>query len=213
MIVAPSFLTADFTKLESEIKSLARAEWLHFDVMDGIFVPNRTYDEKIVAEVKNYSSQFFDCHLMVQNPGERIKAFVASGADLVTFHLEAADNETEALIGSIKNSGVKVGISIKPATEVKALLPYLGLIDLVLVMSVEPGKGGQQFLPEAIDKITFLAEERKKQGHEFLIEVDGGINSETAKTVRKAGADVIVVGSYLINHKHREKLIEELQNA
>jgi ribulose-phosphate 3-epimerase len=213
MIVAPSFLTADLTRLESEIRSLSQAEWLHFDVMDGIFVPAVTYDHQMVAEVKKYSDQFFDCHLMVDNPLSDIYRYVKSGADLITVHLEALGPAMKVALSSIRDLGVKCGISIKPATAVESLEPYLDLVDLVLIMSVEPGKGGQKFMESALDKVAYLNRLRQSRQLSFLIEVDGGINLSTGKMIALAGADVAVAGSYIINQENRAKAIEELQHV
>jgi ribulose-phosphate 3-epimerase len=212
MIVAPSFLTADFSNLEEEIASVSAASWLHFDVMDGIFVPNRTYDHSMLKMIKAYSNQFFDCHLMIANPGEVIDLYAQSGADLITFHLEAAKNHAHEIIQNIKRLGVKAGLSIKPDTDIDTLKPYLNEIDLILVMSVEPGKGGQAFLDSALDKIRTLFKWRE-QGHHYWIEVDGGINLETAKKVRQAGCDIVVAGSFIFNHHDRDAAIRELAHA
>ncbi len=213
MIVAPSFLTADFTNLKTEIKSIARAKWLHFDVMDGIFVPSTTYDEKILSEAKKYSHQFFDCHLMIASPKQNLAKYIASGADLITFHYEAAQDEIFETIELIKQKNCQVGISIKPDTNPEVLLPYLNELDLILIMSVEPGKGGQKFISESLDKIRFFAGLRKIEDYSYLIEVDGGINLATAKLVKAAGADVIVAGSFIINNSDRAKIIEVLENV
>lgn len=213
MIVAPSFLTADMNNLPSEIKSISSSKWLHFDVMDGVFVPNKTYDHRLVSEVKKYSNQFFDCHLMVDNPIPDIIRYVKAGADLITVHIEALGISTKVAIESIKNLNIKVGLSIKPLTNVNELLPYLHDIDLILIMSVEPGKGGQKFIEDSIDKISFLQEYRKKHQLNYLIEVDGGINLSTAKLVSLAGADVIVAGSFIFNRNDRDVAIRELENV
>lgn len=213
MIVAPSFLTADFTCLQAEIESIAKAKWLHFDFMDGIFVVNTTYDEKILCEIKKYSNQFFDCHLMIADPRAKIAGYKAAGADLITFHYEAAKEEMFETIQQIRDSGCQVGVSIKPDTNPEVLLPYLNELDLILIMSVEPGKGGQEFIPESLDKIRFFAGLKKIEGYGYLIEVDGGINLMTAKMVKAAGADVIVAGSYIINNPDRNGIIEVLENV
>lgn len=213
MIVAPSFLTADLNQLESEIKSISSAKWLHFDVMDGIFVPNKTYDYQLVSEVKKYSNQFFDCHLMVDNPLSDIYRYAKAGANLITVHLEALGLATKVAIESIKNLGVKVGLSIKPMTLIEEIIPYLEDVDLVLIMSVEPGKGGQKFMDSALDKISFLHHYRKEHTLDYLIEVDGGINLSTGKLVSLAGADVVVAGSFIFNRPDRQEAISELENV
>ena len=199
--------------LPAEIKSISSAKWLHFDIMDGVFVPNKTYDHHLVSEVKNYSHQFFDCHLMVDNPIPDIIRYVKAGADLITVHIEALGISTKVAIESIRNLNVKVGLSIKPMTNIDELLPYLDDIDLILIMSVEPGKGGQKFIDSSIDKISFLHEYRKKNQLNYLIEVDGGINLSTAKLVSLAGADVVVAGSSIFNRNDRDVAISELENV
>lgn len=213
MIVAPSFLTADMSRLSSEIDSISKAKWLHFDIMDGIFVPNKTYDYHLVSEIKSFSKQFFDCHLMVDNPIPDIIRYVKAGADLITVHIEALGITTKIAIESMKQLGVKVGLSIKPMTNIEELIPYLKDIDLVLIMSVEPGKGGQKFIENSIDKINFLHEYRKEHQLNYLIEVDGGINLSTGKLVSLAGADVVVAGSYIFNRSDRDVAISELENV
>ncbi len=213
MIVAPSFLTADFTRIEAEIKSIASAKWLHFDVMDGLFVPNRTYDETMLRQLRSQSDQFFDCHLMIVEPYRQARAYIEAGADLVTFHYEAAQGLIDETISLIINAGCKVGISIKPNTDPMVLAPYLARLDLVLIMSVEPGKGGQRFREEALAKIRYLADHKRNHGNKYLIEVDGGINADTVQPVKEAGADVIVVGSYLFNQTDRARAIEAMENV
>lgn len=212
MICSPSFLSSDFTQLKSEIQSIDTAKWLHFDVMDGVFVSNKTYDHQMLKEIKQYADQFFDCHLMIVNPEQAVDDYIKAGADLVTFHLEAAQ-DSKSLIRYIQSKGVKAGISVKPDTEVSLLDNVLAMIDLVLIMSVEPGKGGQKFLPSAVDKIRYLDEKRLNNHLSFKIEVDGGINLETAQYVKDAGCDIIVVGSYIFNQPDRRQVIEALENV
>jgi len=212
MICSPSFLSCDFTKLETEIKSINHAKWLHFDVMDGIFVENRTYDEEMVKKIKAISHQFFDVHLMIIEPEKHMEKYINAGADLITFHLEATEEPLE-LIKKIKRSNVKAGISIKPQTSVESLDLLLPYLDLILIMSVEPGKGGQKFIEDSLTKISYLSRKKQLYNYEYLIEVDGGINLETAKRVRESGCDVIVVGSFLFNSSNRNHLIEELENV
>jgi ribulose-phosphate 3-epimerase len=212
MICSPSFLSCDFNKLESEIISINEAKWLHFDVMDGVFVSNTTYDNETLRRVKKVSNQFFDCHLMINNPEKYYLDYVKAGADLITFHYEATE-DSKSLIKSIKSSGVKVGISIKPGTNVSVLDELLPELDLILIMSVEPGKGGQKFIHHSLDKIEYLNKKRIKFGFNFLIEVDGGINFETAKLVKKSGNDVIVVGSFIFNKENRNELVKEFENV
>ncbi|MCF7924082.1 MAG: ribulose-phosphate 3-epimerase [Candidatus Izimaplasma sp.] len=212
MICSPSFLSSDFSKLESEIKSISNAKWLHFDVMDGKFVDNKTYNHKMLKKIKKYSNQIFDCHLMIENPEKFYEDYAKNGANIITFHIEATKN-VHQLIEKIKKLDVKVGISIKPDTKVETLKPYLKDLDLILIMSVEPGKGGQSFMPSSLDKIAYLNSERKLNKYDYLIEVDGGINLENAKRVKDVGCDIIVVGSFIFNNKNRKAIIEELENV
>jgi len=212
MICSPSFLSCDFTKLESEILSINEAKWLHFDVMDGIFVPNTTYKHEILMKIKKFSNQFFDCHLMIAEPEKHYQDYIDAGADLITFHYEATENSLE-LIKAIKSKGIKVGISIKPDTDVTVLNEYLDQLDLILIMSVEPGKGGQKFITNSLNKIKYLSDIRIKKGYNYLIEVDGGINFDTAKLVKEVGNDVIVVGSFIFNKVKRNELVRELENV
>ncbi len=212
MIVAPSFLSSDFLKLKDEILSINQAKWLHFDVMDGKFVSNETYNHRMLKKVGEYSDQVFDCHLMIEEPEKFIENYAVSGAHIITFHYEATD-DANSVIKTIKSYNVKAGISIKPETDVSVLKDLLKDLDLVLIMSVEPGEGGQSFLPSALDKIEYLNKIRSDFKLDFLIEVDGGINLETAKKVKEAGADVIVAGSYIFKQKNRNKVIKELENV
>ena len=213
MIVSPSFLSCDFNHLESEIRSISISPWLHFDVMDGLFVSNKTYDHTMLKRLKPITNQFFDCHLMIDRPENYVSDYIAAGANLVTFHYEAVQVSVDSVIQQIRASGSKVGLSVKPATDITLIAPFLKDLDLVLVMSVEPGKGGQKFIPESLDKIAWLVEERKRLEHRFLIEVDGGINEETVKLVKTVGADVVVAGSFVFYSHDRPKAIRVLEHA
>lgn len=213
MIIAPSFLTADFLQLEAEIKSIKASPWLHFDVMDGKFVTNKTYDETIVALVKEWSNQVFDVHLMVQEPEVVFEHYANAGADVITFHYEALACTVYEAVKRLKDLDVRVGISIKPDTPVWVLEPYLSYLDLVLVMSVEPGKGGQSFLDSSLEKIQWLHQKRSELHLQYLIEVDGGINHLTAGLAKNAGADVLVAGSFIFNRTDREQAILELEHV
>ena len=209
MLIAPSVLTADFSKLKQEIESIDNADYIHLDIMDGNFVPNLSFGPHIAKIISNETEVPLDTHLMVLDPLKWINTFTIPGTEFITVHYES-ENFLEA-IRLIKEKGIKAGLSIKPATEVEEIIEYLPFVDLVLVMSVEPGFGGQKFMPEAIGKISDLNRIRVEQGLNYLIEVDGGINDETIQQVRAVGADIAVVGSYLFNQKNRKKEIKELK--
>lgn len=212
MICAPSFLSSDFSRIKEEILSIDQAKWLHFDVMDGKFVENKTYDHEMLKTIDAFSDQVFDTHLMVQNPEDVVDDYIRNKADIITFHYEASDQPL-ALIKHIKDQGVKAGISIKPDTPVEVLDGLLKDLDLILIMSVEPGKGGQKFLTSALDKIAYLNQKRIKHQYTYQIEVDGGINFETAQMVKDVGCDIIVVGSFIFNQKDRNEVIQALENV
>lgn len=203
MIVAPSVLSLDFTKFKEQLLLLeqSQATWCHFDVMDGHFVPNLTYGPTILEAVKKVSTLFMDVHLMVKEPRKFVDMFVKAGADQLTFHLEALESEeaTIELINYIHAQGVKVGVSIKPNTPKEALDPYFKLVDLILIMSVEPGFGGQSFMAHSLSKIRYAKAKLQALNREALVQVDGGINAETIKLVKDAGVDVVVAGSYIFN--------------
>ena len=211
MIVALSILNIPVEDRHSKINEFMQVEnnWIHFDVMDGEFVENKTFKYEVVKDVGTYCNFFKDVHLMTYNPREFIKQYKEAGSDQITFHYESVD-ETEIIpiIEEIKSSGMKAGISIKPSTDVKKIDKYLPLLDLVLVMSVEPGKGGQKFMEDSLSKIEYLA--KRQDNNHYLISVDGGINNETSKLVKEAGANVIVVGTYLTKTEITENKIKEL---
>lgn len=212
-IIAPSLLAADFLNLETEIKKIneTSCEWLHLDVMDGNFVPNLTFGYDLVGSLRPLTDKFFDVHLMISNPQMYVKQFQKAGAELYTFHYEAVNNEEiPALIEAIKAANMKVGMSIKPGTEVADIVGFLKDLDLVLVMSVEPGFGGQAFQAASVEKIAELNELRKENNYEYLIQVDGGINNETGVLVSEAGCDVLVAGSYVFK-KDMEAQINSLR--
>lgn len=209
-IVAPSILSADFNNLLEEVLSVSSAEFLHVDVMDGNFVPNISLGALVYKNLKGNVDMVFDVHLMISDPVKYAKDFVESGADYLTFHYEAV-NDVLKTIEYYKSLGVKVGISIKPNTDVRVLDSYLEYLDLILIMSVEPGFGGQKFIDNALDKIKYLYDKKKANGYTYLIEVDGGINEETSKLVVNAGCDVLVAGTYIFKSHNRKKLIKELK--
>ena len=210
--VAPSILSANFNNLIEEIKSVDNAKYLHIDVMDGKFVPNITIGPLVIKHFKDeIKNMVMDVHLMIADPDKYAIDFKNAGADIITFHYEAV-KFADKTIELIRNLGVKVGISIKPLTDINVLDDLLDKVDLVLIMSVEPGFGGQEFIDSALDKIRYLKEARAKHGYKYLIEVDGGINKDTAKKCVDAGVDILVAGSYIFKAKNRKALIEELEN-
>lgn len=205
--VAPSILSADFGKLNKEIESIEdHADYIHVDVMDGHFVPNLTFGPPVIKYIK--SKKPLDVHLMIDNPEKYIEDYVKAGADILTVHYETAENLKE-IVSKIKSLGVKAGVSVKPKTDVKVLKDILPEIDWVLVMSVEPGFGGQEFMPEALDKIKWL----RGQSLEIDIAVDGGINEITAQKCIKAGANVLIAGSYIFKAEDRVEAIDKLKGT
>ncbi|PIE98579.1 MAG: ribulose-phosphate 3-epimerase [Treponema sp.] len=195
-ILSPSLLSADFSKLDDELKFVEDngGKWLHLDVMDGHFVPNLTFGAPVVKSLRKLTDMPFDVHLMVKNPEDYVDNFKAVGADWFTFHIEAAVH-SDRLISKIKESGMKAGVSLVPSTPVQVISQILPLVDLVLVMSVNPGFSGQRFIPYCMDKISQLKELREKNGYNYLISVDGGINSDNISKAVEAGTDVVVSGS------------------
>ena len=213
MLIAPSILSADFSKLAEEIKEVEQygAALVHIDVMDGHFVPNISFGAVVYQWLKDKTKLPFDVHIMIEHPEKYAFDFIKAGADYLVFHYEATSNP-KSLIQFIKSHQVKAGISIKPNTNIEVLEPLLPYLDLVLVMSVEPGFGGQTFMMQAIQKLEYLSEMKKKHSYEYLIEVDGGINLETARLAKEAGAEVLVVGSYLFGNKDRKAVMEGLMS-
>lgn len=196
-IVAPSILSADFSRLAAELALVDPArDWLHCDVMDNHFVPNLTFGPLLIAAARRLTPAFLDVHLMIDEPGRIIPEFLAAGADQITVHLEAPQDrglmETFALV---RDSRRRVGLALKPGTPIESAIPYLRRLDLLLIMTVEPGFGGQSFMADQMPKVSFARDWREKNGASFLIEVDGGITPETAAVARTAGADVFVAGN------------------
>ncbi len=214
-IIAPSLLAANKEKLLEEIKLVESlgAEWIHWDIMDGIFVPNKSYKAEDVDKFSHSHSLVNDVHLMVADPMSVAPLFIKAGANLITFHVEAVECPKCAakIIQNLHVNKCRAGISLKPKTKVKAVIPFLDKVDLVLVMSVEPGKGGQKFMPSALRKIKKLRHLIDKNGYKCLIEVDGGINEVTGRKCRKAGADVLVAGSYLFGHDDIKERLDSLR--
>jgi ribulose-phosphate 3-epimerase len=200
MILAPSLLAANFLNLSKDCQTLKDhgIQWLHYDVMDGYFVPNHSFGVDILKQIKQNFDFVYDVHLMVSNPRLFIEYF-SKVADVLTIHIEACKDVQEAieLINIIHNHGIKAGICIKPNTSVSAIEPLLSHVDLVLVMSVEPGFGGQSFMFEMLEKVRSLKEFKKKHDYHYMIQIDGGINKETGEQARLAGVENLVVGSYL----------------
>ena len=213
--IAPSILAADFTKLGEEIalvESLG-AEYLHFDVMDGHFVPNISFGVPVLKSISGSHQMINDVHIMISEPKKYIDKFADAGADIITFHYEACEDQDEVqdVIDMIHARGVRAGMSIKPNTPVEVVEPFLEDLELVLVMSVEPGFGGQSFISSALDKISFLRKKIEQNNYKYVIEVDGGINAETGKLCKEAGVDILVAGSYLFGHKDIKERMESLR--
>lgn len=201
-LVAPSILSADFANLEKEIKAVteAGADWIHVDVMDGHFVPNLTIGVPVVKSLKRVTKIPLDVHLMIEKPEKFVEAFAKAGADIITIHIEAT-KDPKALLQSIRKFGAKPGITLRPGTRVEEILPYLEMVDVVLVMTVEPGFGGQGFMHDQVAKIHRLRQEIDGKKLSCLIEVDGGVNEETIAHLKDV--DVLVAGSYVFGKDYR----------
>jgi ribulose-phosphate 3-epimerase len=208
-VLSPSLLAANFSCLGKELKTVeeAGAQWIHLDVMDFHFVPNLTFGACVIQKLRPLTKMVFDAHLMVENPEKYVEPFRKAGADYLTFHLEAA-NEPQSMIDDIKRAGMKCGVSVKPKTDVKELTSYLDQLDLILIMSVEPGFGGQSFMAEMLKKAAWLKEQKERYGYTYLIQIDGGINHETAQKAIASGVDVLVAGTAVFGAENVEKEVK-----
>ncbi|MFA5560957.1 MAG: ribulose-phosphate 3-epimerase [Acholeplasmataceae bacterium] len=209
MKIAPSILTADFTNLADEIKSVSSADYLHIDIMDGHFVPNISFGPAITKAISKIAKIDLDVHLMVKDPLFWIDRFAFDNTTYITVHVES--ERVHEAIKAIKDKNIKAGISLKPNTPVAFVSPLLGEIDLVLVMTVEPGFGGQLFMSDMLDKVKELVKLREKYNLNFVIEVDGGINEKTALLCKEVGVDIVVAGSFLFKLENRKEGIEKLR--
>ena len=213
MYIAPSMLSADFNNLAQSIRMVeeAGADYLHIDIMDGDFVPNISFGPMLYQGLRGQSKLVFDVHMMVTNPERYVDQVVKAGADVVTVHVEATPHIHRAL-QLIKAAGAKAGVVINPGTSVSAIEAVLGHVDQVLVMTVNPGFGGQAIIPATLDKVRQLADLRQKNGYNYLIEVDGGVNDKTAADCLAAGADILVAGSYVFGHSNPAQAIQTLKD-
>ncbi len=206
--IAPSLLAANFSDLKNELKDIQTADYIHLDIMDGHFVPNLSFGPGLIKSIREFSDLVFDVHLMITNPLKYIEPFAKAGADIITVHVECDDNVEEA-IKLIKSFGIKCGIVLSPDTPVSEAVPYLDDVDMVLIMSVYPGFGGQKFMPDMLKKVTELNNIRGNRNYE--IEIDGGIGADNAKLAIDAGVDVLVAGTSVFGKEDREAAIKELR--
>ena len=210
--ISPSVLASDLSNLASEVAEIekAGAELVHLDVMDGSFVTNISFGLPVIRCLRKHSDMFFDVHLMIDEPIRYVGRFADAGADLITVHAEACSDVTETLL-AIQKTGKKVGLSVKPNTPIESIYPYLSLCDMILVMTVEPGYGGQALIPETLDKVAVLKEELRRRGLSIDIQVDGGINAKNAEDAKRAGANVLVAGSSVFGASDRGAAIASLK--
>ncbi|MCD8094801.1 MAG: ribulose-phosphate 3-epimerase [Ruminococcus sp.] len=211
-LVAASLLASDFFNLSNDIvrAESAGVDWIHYDVMDGSFVPSISFGEPVLLSISKHISIPIDVHLMIVNPISHVEKYAALGADSITVHIEAAE-DIEPTLDKIRSLGCKVGLSVKPDTPISAVKPYLSKVDMLLVMTVEPGFGGQKFLPHTLEKVKQARALADESSRELRVQVDGGINGETAQLVRQSGADVLVSGSYLFKAQSMSRAVEILR--
>ncbi|EYT63613.1 ribulose-phosphate 3-epimerase [Dietzia sp. UCD-THP] len=209
-LIAPSILSADFARLDREIERIPAADWIHVDVMDGHFVPNLSFGAPVAKAVGEVTDKPMDCHLMIEDPARWVGDYVDAGAASITFHVEATD-DPRAVADLLHSRGCRAGISLKPGTAVEPYLDLLEHVDMVLVMSVEPGFGGQSFMPEVLDKVRTLRAEIDRRGLDVLIQIDGGIDSRTIGDAASAGCDVFVAGSAVYGAPDPDAMIETLR--
>ena len=212
--ISPSVLAADLSNLACEVKDIesSGADMVHLDVMDGMFVTNISFGLPVISSLRSKTNIIFDVHLMIDAPERYADRFIEAGADILTFHLEACE-DSSALLDRIREQGVMAGISIKPGTPAEELYPYLDRCDMVLIMTVEPGYGGQKLIPETLEKVTKIKAEAERRGLNIEIQVDGGINGENARDAILAGATILVAGSSVFGKTDRRAAIDALRNA
>ncbi|MFP4662807.1 MAG: ribulose-phosphate 3-epimerase [Bacteroidales bacterium] len=212
MIVSPSLLSADFLKLGDEIRMLnkSRADWIHLDIMDGMYVPNITFGFPVISQIKSVAEKPLDVHLMIEKPERYVRDFQKAGADILTVHYEAVTH-LHRCIQEIKQAGMKAGVSLNPHSPVHLLESILPEIDLVLIMSVNPGFGGQSFIPESISRIKALREMADRKNPKLIIEVDGGVSPDNVEILQKSGVDAVVAGSAVFKNDNPEKVIKLLK--